>query len=345
MNFRFAHIFFMFYVFISLCEILAFSQVTTVNYFVYNQKKYQLYPAKLDECPDIPSPFTTENGIEVVICFTKDKKYTIIPVTVENEKLWYYENNGPGKGKQLDVDTIDFPILAKTGLHSEIELDQTKTITGRSIAEITDKGRPESSSGAGFMAHDEDIISVLKGDNQLVGKIGLSHPQIAKPLFHIWNIVLEGAEKGRWTSEAVKIEYILYNMRKIFLKWGGRGWQESIFNDGILGAQHLEMWRELDKNEKAFLSAKYSDLSEEKRNKMIQKLSYIHTGEMVPYYIMRYGFYEGHTDYRADPISIAMIFGLRSIEEIEKAFKGGLYNALTGHFTKTKFQGENKNEK
>jgi len=54
---------------------------------------------------------------------------------------------------------------------------------------------------------------------------------------------------------------------------------------------------------------------------------------MAPYYIMRYGFYEGHTDYRADPIAIAFIFGMKSIEEIEKAFEGNLYIALTEHFT------------
>jgi hypothetical protein len=47
---------------------------------------------------------------------------------------------------------------------------------------------------------------------------------------------------------------------------------------------------------------------------------------------MRYGFYEGHTDYRSDPISIAFIFGLKSLEEIVDAFEGSLYTALTNHF-------------
>jgi len=55
---------------------------------------------------------------------------------------------------------------------------------------------------------------------------------------------------------------------------------------------------------------------------------------MLPYYIMRYGFYEGHTDYRADPIAIAFIFGMRSLEEIEAAFEGRLYEVLTQHFTR-----------
>jgi hypothetical protein len=47
---------------------------------------------------------------------------------------------------------------------------------------------------------------------------------------------------------------------------------------------------------------------------------------------MRYGFYEGHTAYRADPVVIACIFGLKSVEEIENAFPGMLYEVLTSHF-------------
>jgi hypothetical protein len=52
---------------------------------------------------------------------------------------------------------------------------------------------------------------------------------------------------------------------------------------------------------------------------------------MVPFYIMRYGFYEGHRGYRADPIAIASIFGLRSIEELEDIFDGELHVALLKH--------------
>ena len=48
---------------------------------------------------------------------------------------------------------------------------------------------------------------------------------------------------------------------------------------------------------------------------------------------LRYGFYEGHTAYLVDPIAIAYIFGLRSIEEIEAAFPERLDGILTAHFT------------
>jgi hypothetical protein len=57
---------------------------------------------------------------------------------------------------------------------------------------------------------------------------------------------------------------------------------------------------------------------------------------MVPYYIMRYGFYEGHTDYRTDPVAVSFIFGLKSLEEIESAFPGKIYEILMAHFTEEK---------
>jgi hypothetical protein len=97
---------------------------------------------------------------------------------------------------------------------------------------------------------------------------------------------------------------------------------------------HLEFSVELDKDEQAVLQERYSNLSDEQMTDFQKMLSHIHTGEMVPFYIMRYGFYEGHTGYRADPIAISLIFGLRSLEEIDKAFEGNLYRALTEHFTK-----------
>ncbi len=204
----------------------------------------------------LPS-FISERGIEVVISVTKDNNYLLFPVTVENGDSLNYKQKQYGKGRQLEVDTADFPILAQTGIHDEIELEQTETITGKSISEITEIGRRMQYSRAGFLSEDEDIISVLKSDNHLVKGLRLTHPEIAKPLFHLWNIVLEGAKQEVWTYGAMRIAYILYNGRKIYINWqGGRGWQESIFNDEILGQYHLEMWIELDQSEKTFLSEK-----------------------------------------------------------------------------------------
>jgi hypothetical protein len=53
---------------------------------------------------------------------------------------------------------------------------------------------------------------------------------------------------------------------------------------------------------------------------------------MEPYYIKRYGFYEGHTEYRVDPIAIAATFGLKPMAEIDKAFNGRLDRVLVDHF-------------
>jgi hypothetical protein len=186
------------------------------------------------------------------------------------------------------------------------------------------------------MSQAEDIISVLKGDNQLVKKLGLAHPQLAKPLFHVWNIIRWIGYTSRSVSRSIdSIDYFLYNKRKVrLLRSDGRGWQDSIFNDEILGMYHIEFCIELDEEEIAFLREKYSNLSDNQMSDFQNILCHIHTGEMVPFYIMRYGFYEGHTGYRADPIAVSLIFGLRSLEEIEKAFEGNMYKALTEHFTR-----------
>jgi HEAT repeat protein len=299
------------------------------------QKEYLCYPATLDTQPGIHSPHTTLDSIEVVTAFTKDGKYALVPVTVENGKPLNYKQNQWGKGRQLQIDAADFSALDRTGLHSESELNRTKTITGRSIVEIAELGRPGRSSGTGFMSDDEDIISVIKGDNHLVEQLGLRHPQTARPLFHVWNIILRDVELNRLGRFWEHFEYILYNGQKVFAKAEGtKGWQESIFDDEILGKFQIKIWREPDRSEKAFLRDKYPDLTKDQMAILLKKLSYLHIGEMTPYYIMRYGFYEGHTDYRADPIAIAWIFGLKSLEQIEAAFPCRLEEVLTQHFTR-----------
>ena len=313
-----------------------YSQEIKPTQISINQKTYNLYPETLEELPDMPSPYTTEDGIEIVIVITKDNNFALIPVTVENGEPWMNEDKR-GKGQQLDVDAEDFPVLARTGLHSETDLDYTRKITGRSAAEITESGRPGGSSRAGFMAQDEDIISVLRGDNQIVKKMGLTHPQLAKPMFHIFNIIRLRDEIIRVLGSPLAIiDYMLYNGRKIHLiGWeSGHGWQESIFNDEILGFFQINVEREPNPDERAYLSEKYSHLDEEQLPELFRMISTIHFGEMAAFYAMRYGFYEGHTNYRADPIAVAFIFGLRSIEEIENAFEGNLYKVLKDHFTK-----------
>jgi hypothetical protein len=66
-----------------------------------------------------------------------------------------------------------------------------RTISGRLLAEITDLGRPGRLSIDGFPAEDEDIFSVLKGDNRLVTKLGLAHAELARPLRHVCSMIRE----------------------------------------------------------------------------------------------------------------------------------------------------------
>ncbi|MGB2959807.1 MAG: hypothetical protein WBD30_13050, partial [Bacteroidota bacterium] len=319
-----------------LCASLAipaslYSQKPEDGTITYQENSYPLYPRTLKELPRVPSPLRLEGGMELIVAYTTDGQYAIIQVTVENGEPYVYAEYG--KGKQLEIDAEDFPTLASRGLHSEEELDQTETITGKPVSEITEAGRPGGSSSEGFMSEEEDIISVLKGDNRLVSKMGLTHPEMARPLFHVWNAILRMAEtygdRGRpWDN----LEYLLYDGRKVYLRVRStKGRQESIFTDGIQGGFHIYIHRELDQKEKELLSRHYSHLDAQQVEEFINKLSHIHTGEMEPYYVMRYGFYEGHTDYRVDPIAIAFMFGLRDLEDIESAFSGRLDKALTEH--------------
>ena len=104
------------------------------------------------------------------------------------------------------------------------------------------------------MAEDEDIISVIKGDNNLVKKLGLTHPEMARPLFHLWNLILKEIEVGNWARFYDNIRYILYNNNKLNLKANGnKGWQQSIFNDEIQGSFDIDVWRGLTEGEELYL--------------------------------------------------------------------------------------------
>ena len=291
---------------------------------------YDLYPQTYTTKPDLPSPFTDEDGSEYIIIVTKEQRYGVVCVTVENKeavRAKFY------RGNQLAVDEADFPTLAATGLHSETELDTAQTITGEPIGQITDDGRPGRFSAAGFLAEDEEIISTLKGDNRIVKALDLTHPQMARPMFHVWNLILLELDSGRLRRFWDNISGFYYNGVKVSITVrGSKGFQQSIFNDDIRGCFNMDLFRELSAGEINFLKLKYSRLSPEEFKRMTSALSHFFTGEMVPYYIQRYGFYEGHTAYRADPIAMAFIFGLRSLEEIEAAFDGELFEALTAHF-------------
>ena len=265
----------------------------------------------------------------MVVARTAANRWAIIPVTLENTTK---------KGRQWMVDAVDFPALEETGLHSEKVLGEIQTVTGRSVAEITELGRPGRLSTDGFMAADEDLLSILKGDNRLVAAMKLSHRELARPLFHVWNMICTDIDLGRWSMAEHRwknIQSVLYHGKTVLLNAGDtKGSQRSIFDDGLDdGSFWIEISRVLGAGEKDFLAEKYRHLTSAQREVMIQRLSSLRTGEMEPHYIMWYGFYEGHTAWRTDPLAIALIFGLRSLEELEKTFPGRLYDVLTKHFS------------
>ena len=302
----------------------AFSQLPIIE---IDKLGYTIYPQVNDSKPDLPSPFAATDNREFVVAVTKDNKYAIIPVTLGNEH-WMCE--------QLVIDTVDFPYLANTGLHSEVELDRIKQITNRSLEEITRLGLPNVLSQAGFMAEDENILSVIKADNRTVSRMGLTHPQMAKPLFFILNMIDIDLSLNRWNMARHKwenIRYFYYNGHEVHVESEDtKGGQLSIFQDNLQGAFYIKIWRNINSAEMQILKSKYEHLSSGQFDTLTTLLRSMNTGELEPQYIMRYGFYEGHTFWRTDPIAIAFIFGLKTLPELEDIFENKLYQKLTEHF-------------
>jgi hypothetical protein len=301
-----------------------FAGIDTVS--TVQLSKYKLYPDYNSIKPQLPSPFVNENGEEFVVAFTKFGTFAVIPVTL---------NDQHDIAPQLFVDTLDFPLLARYGLHDDKLLNAMTTITGWDLDTITALGRPGNLSSDGFLAKDEDIRSVLIRDNDIVTAMGLTHPQLAKPLFHLLNIMEADLKLHRWNMAKHKWEHIkffYYNGHEIHVEAEDtKGGQMSMFNDGIEGAFFIQIRRRAEPQELALLANIYHDLPTEEYEVLKSKLFGLNTGEMEPQYIMRYGFYEGHTYWRADPIAIALIFGLKDLAEVEEIFKGELYDVMTGH--------------
>lgn len=320
---------------IGMAAITMDTQSASPEIVTIEEQRAPIYPATLSSKIAFASPDKTKEGHEYLVASTATGAKAIVLVTIENGPLnLRYGAEKIGKGQQLLVDSDDFPSLATTGLHASAELASRKSITGKSISEITRLGRPGMASGAGFMAMDEDILSVLHGDNEIVRRLGLKHPDFARPLFHVWNLLLREYELGKLGRFKDDIGSFLYSGREIHLRsQRTKGFQESIFNDEIKGAFDIEIWRELEESERKLLKKAYGHLSTSDWDAMIGRLTRLRTGEIEPYYIMRYGFYEGHTEYRVDPIVIAFIFGLKPIAEIEKSFSSELDQVLTRHFT------------
>jgi hypothetical protein len=288
---------------------------------------YKIYPEVNSDKPELKSPFTSMEKDDYVVAVTKDKTFAIIPVTLSNKR---------GICKQLVVDTLDFPDLAKNGIHSEAHLEQIKTITGWSLDTISNLGRPEGLSHSGFMAADEDILSVIRSDNQIVEKLGLKHRELAKPLFHVLNMMDMDLSLDRWNMARHQWDNITsfyYYGNIVYVEsYDTKGGQRSIFNDSIEGAFHIKLWHEFSDEETEYLNQHYGHLSEKEMKEFKARLGFLNVGEMQPQYIMRYGFYEGHTFWRACPVAISYIFGFKSLEELDHLFEEQLFKVMTSHY-------------
>ena len=137
---------------------------------------------------------------------------------------------------------------------------------------------------------------------------------------------------GRWdmsTHRWGNVTALVSHGRLVKLVAGDtKGGQFSIFADGLDGAFTIEIDTNLTDAEKAFLRRRYPRLEVAAMDALVQSLTRIKTGEIQPHYVMWYGFYEGTTPWRTDPVALAFVFGLRTIEQIEAVFPGRLYEAL-----------------
>jgi predicted lipase len=133
--------------------------------------------------------------------------------------------------------------------------------------------------------------------------------------------------------EGPTFKSIFYNGHEIALKIRcTKSFQNSIFFDNLQCTYDMEIGRTLTRDEEVYIDKTYSKFSESEQMEIKKKLSEIRVGEIIPYYIQRYGFYEGHTMWRADPLAIAFIFGIKSLKELEMTFPGKLNEILFQHY-------------
>ncbi|MBF0489072.1 MAG: hypothetical protein HQL15_00455 [Candidatus Omnitrophica bacterium] len=239
--------------------------------------------------------------------FAMEKRYSKNPRILGYEKdgilfqegpLQYYIEGWNLRFKSLDaLDEINMPVSKEQtyteapnasgfvmgGVNTNETIAKLTNLTGMSINEIEQRARPGTSSEAGFIDAKEKLVDVLKADNSFVRSLGLTHQQLAEPLFYAMNLLEQIEEKYGvgFSQESINFHYkgILY--RANFVSYRGMQW--SIFNDGVATNKDYVVT-----NMQNGASVKFSG--------------------MVPYYIWRYGFYEGHVRYRVDPRNIVHVF-------------------------------------
>ncbi len=128
------------------------------------------------------------------------------------------------------------------------------------------------------------------------------------------------------------VRAVLYHGHRVALDaHDTKGGQRSPFADGLQGGFWMVLHRALSAEEEEFLRVAYAHAAPGTWDTLHGTLGRLWIGEMEAHFIQWYGFYEGHTDWRADPLGIARIFGLRTLDQLEAAFPGRLHEVASEH--------------
>jgi hypothetical protein len=192
--------------------------------------------------------------------------------------------------KELGVEPVQPAKDEKTGFvvggKNDTALIRMLTeINGRKIAALEKDMRPgaksEVGSRLGFLGKDEKLLDILVEDNEFVlGKLGLTHQELAKHLHIIGAIAEKNAKPGDKAGFNFKYHDRRFNVQ---------------FN-AFRGIQHSPFYDETKTNTVAVLTN-------------LDTGAKIEYSRLVPHMIERYGFYEGHgTPYRVEPRGIVAVF-------------------------------------
>lgn len=150
------------------------------------------------------------------------------------------------------------------------------SLAGQSISQLELVMRPMHSSMSGFLGEHESLREVLAEDNDFVLSQGLTHQELAAPLFYARQHVY-GGYGNEFTYEGAKYKVEMMNYR---------GYQDSPFMDGTKTMSDMTITN-LDSGDSLSCSA------------------------LIPDMMARYGFYEGKgTPYRLEPSAVIKVFGL-----------------------------------
>ncbi len=215
------------------------------------------------------------------------------------------ELNVPLTKAQSQVEAPNADGFVVGGVNTNETIAQLTQLNGRTIAQIESDSRPgvdaqiaalngryirsTALSDAGFLGSTERLKDVLLADNTFVTSQGLNHQQLVEPLFYAMNFLEStGSQSGRFRYKGNLYE-------ASYQQW--RGIVESPFHDGLRPSRDYTVT-----NLETGASLGFS--------------------QAVPYFIQRYGFYEGNTPYRVDPKRILEVFFTKQDDEILQARRG-----------------------